>query len=194
MANNLASNTPKATPARIEDFEGQDWDMYPLETIGVATPLERWVAQFVRRNVELLRPDDDNEDPVAWRSFNDDVEECRRAIRRGDYNALMPDWLMIVCRPGSEGFKEAIFQSIRFRNKDWTREHVKRLLEDEANADAVYAMFDELNFPKANARLSKSRHGASANDQPLSTGNDSLPEPACVESSQANSTSAALVG
>lgn len=207
MSNSLAVNTPQATPAPFP-FEGREWKLWPLDTEGVAAQLERWVAQHVRANVEKLRPADDDEDPLSWRVYNEDKVEAQRAIQRGEYNALMPAWFYILSIPNGPGFAEAIYQCVRFKLKegDWTREHVKRLLAgkrvkiiDDKRVetrlyDEIYALFDEINFPKARGPGSTDPPPEKRPSESRSTGNDSSPEQRSEESSQANSSLSVLAG
>lgn len=183
----LANNTPQATPATLENFEGRDWPLYPLDTLGIAAELERWVSQHVRANVERLRPADDCDDPLAWRVYNEDKAEAQKAVQRGDYGALMPGWYTVLCKWQGPGFAEALFQCVRWRAKDWTREHVKRLLADPVRYQAVWALFDELNFPKVPSPVSTGPNGEPGQNPTRSTGGDSLPDQQQEGSSQASS-------
>lgn len=195
MNNSLAANTPQATPAPFQ-FEGRDWKLWPLDTEGIAAQLERWVAQHVRANVEKLRPADDDEDPLAWRVYNEDKAEAQRAIQRGEYNALMPAWFYILSIPNGPGFVEAVYQCVRFKLKeeDWTRQHVKRLLADKTRYNEVYAIFDEMNFPKVKEPGSTDPPPEKRPNESRSTGSSSSPEQHSEESSQANSSLSVLAG
>jgi hypothetical protein len=145
----LAASMPQPMPHAFE-FDGREWNLFPLETVGIAQQLERWVVQFVRANVEKLRPDDGNDDPLAWRIYQEDRQAAQAAIQRGLYGALTPGWESIL--EGTEaGFAEALYQCVRFKEPDWTRELTRRFLADSKRKEEFYASWREFNHPKAPA-------------------------------------------
>lgn len=145
----LAASAPIAPPLEFE-FEGRRWRLFHVDTVGVAGPLERWVCQFVRANVEKLRPDDDNEDPTAWDVYAEDKKKVQTDIARGLYGALTRGWESVVL--GTDpGFEAAIFYGVRFKDAEWTWDHARRLLADDDRKAALYAAFLEQNYPKAKA-------------------------------------------
>jgi hypothetical protein len=143
----VGSAGPQADPWQL-DFEGREWDVYPLTTIGVMRQVQRWVVRFVLANVELGRPDDDDPDPLAWRAYNDAKDAAGRRVERGLYGPLTRDFNAVV-NGTDAGFAEAIYQAIRHRNPEWTRDHVKRLLADPVKFNEVHARWMAENYGPA---------------------------------------------
>lgn len=141
----LSQQGPNAHPVEVEAF-GRVWLLWPLSTLGIARELERWVVRFVRRNVELLRPADES-DLVAAQLYQRDEAACQRAIRLGTYGAFAPDWNLVV-NGTDAGFAEALYQCVRFKCPEWTREHVAALMADSAAYEWIHKFWMEFNYPK----------------------------------------------
>ncbi len=181
----LANQSPTAQPREFE-FDDRTWRWYPLDTFAIAVQLERWVVKTVRANVEKLRPDDEDSDPVAWRIYHEDKQASQQRIERGLYGVFTVGWESIL--EGTDaGFAEAFYQCVRFKEPLWTREHTQRLLADDERKEIIYKEWLEFNHPKAHSKTSKpppvdqnQRNGQYAGTEPLRTSCGAL------ESSQAS--------
>lgn len=147
---NLADNLPQAVPWELV-FGGRRWQVWPVDTMAIAAQLERWVIQAARRNVEKLKPAPGEEDATAWEVYRDDRQRVGDDIAAGHYGAMGRRWREML-HMTDEGFAEAMYQCIRYKCDDWTREHVKRFMADSPRYDAFFAEWMERNFPKAKPR------------------------------------------
>lgn len=167
----LSQQGPEAQPHSFH-YEGREWWVFPLSTKAIAAQLERWVVQEVMRNSEARRPDKDDPDPIIWRTYGEWSEQTRRDIDRGLYGAMAPGWYAIV-EGTDRGFAEMLFQCVRFKEKEWTREHVARLMANEADYNAVYKIVMGLNHPKAPSQEPRSPPEADATTKNPSAGTSS---------------------
>lgn len=144
----LSQTGPTAVPADFE-FDNRKWYLFPASTKAIAEQLERWVVQQVMRNSETRRPTEGDavNDPLLWRAYNEWSERTRRDIDRGLYGALSPGWWAML--EGSDrGFAELLYQCVRFKEPDWTRDHVDRIVRNEADYEVMWKLVMELNHPK----------------------------------------------
>lgn len=148
----LASQGPLAQPMAFvfetdKDGNPKEWFAFPLRHRAVAEQMERWVARFVLRNAESLRPDDNDKDPVSWRIYNEHVKRTGDDINAGLYGAFTVNWSFIM-QTNDDAVAEALFQCVRIKNPEWTRAHVQRYIGTPENYAIVYQSFIEMNFPK----------------------------------------------
>ena len=147
----IVNQTPTAQPLEFE-FEGRAWRLFPIDTIGVLGPLERFVVQFVRANVEKLRPEVDDEDPQAWANYREDKAAAQSAVQRGLYGALTSGWDEVLNRTDA-GFAEAVYRCVQYKEPAWTRDHVQRFLADPERKAEFYTAWMDYNYsPKAPTR------------------------------------------
>lgn len=142
----LAAQSPLSAPVSFE-FAGRDWLLWPLSTIPIAMQVERWVCQFVARNVESLRPDNENDDPVAWRIYERRSDLAQKNIERGNYGALTQGFQEII-NTTDAGFAEALHQCINYKEEHWNRDMTRRLWNNPEKKAEVETLYIELNFPK----------------------------------------------
>ncbi len=163
--NYLANQLPTAMPIEFE-FEGKIWRLWPLDHPTIAMQLEGWVVRRVARNTEMLRPEADDEDPVAWDIYHRRARICQDNIERGMYGAFSAGWEAIINSPdvyGKAGFAEAVYQCVRFKcpvdpetkRPLWTREHVARLLANKEIYDQFWDAWIGFNYPKAHLKEQK---------------------------------------
>ena len=142
----INGNTPIAEPVTFE-FESKNWYLFPYRTFGVQRCLERYVAQYVIRNIELLRPNDDDADPNTWRMYEDAKKAVQTSIERGLYSAATDGFFDVAIRTNL-GLAETMHQCIAWKQPEWTRGHSTRLFNSEIKAHVI-KLFEELNFPPA---------------------------------------------
>lgn len=132
-------------------FEGKPWRLWPMDHPALAAQLERWVARYVARNVELLRPADDDGDPLAWNIYAKRSDLCQKNLERGLYCFGMDGFNDVINRRGVP-FAEMLYQCVRFRQKkdetEWTREHAARIVRNDQACDQIYDVWREFNYPK----------------------------------------------
>lgn len=142
----LSQQGPDAQAYHFE-YDNRWWHMLPVTTKGVAAELERWVVQQVARNSELRRPTNDCTDPLSWRIYNEWSERTRRDIDRGIYGAMTNGWWSVI-EGSDDAFAEVLFICIRFRDPNWTRDHVKRIMANPEDHEVLWQAYLDLNHPK----------------------------------------------
>lgn len=169
----LSAQGPAAKP-RSFNFEEKDWLLFPVSTLAIAEELEVFVVQEVMRNAAKRRPHPDNKDPVLWQVYNEWAVYTRRDIDRGIYGALTTEWYAMI--EGSDrGFAEALYLCVRFKNPNWTREHVARLLSNKEDENAIWDIWMGLNHPKAPSQEQRSPPADQAPSSTESAGTSGSP-------------------
>jgi hypothetical protein len=192
----LADASPTAQPVDFSfppgphNEEEWRWLLFPYDTKPIALKLERWAVRFVRENVEKLQPAPEEQDHVGWEIYQRDLRKVQDDIQEGRYIALTRDWIELIESPA--GWKEALYQCISYKDSNWTRAHVARLMRDPAKLEEIRTLWDEVNYPKKKLLTTPIPSAENQNGQSLPAGtsssNGSLPK---QESSPANLTECA---
>jgi hypothetical protein len=156
--NYLMDCQPTAQPVEFE-FEGRIWQIWPYDTLAILLTLERFVIQSIRRFVEKLRPADDDTDLELWTIYNEDKQQTLDDIKAGLCGAMQPRFKKVI--ETGIGWRNSIYECVRYKEKDWTPAHVARLFnykkypQNIAKLQEIQDLWNEINYPKVEGALDK---------------------------------------
>lgn len=171
---------PVASPAPFT-FENEAWALFPFWTRSIAEMLERFVIGYSRRQIEKSKPAADVVDSMAWAAYRADADWCRRSIILGVFGAFTDVWRGVVMG-SDEGFAEYLYLGVRHSDPRWTRDHVRRLMENPDDYNVLYSIAEDLNYPKPQPP-EENNPPEGQNQMPPSTGDASSPEPSSTMAS-----------
>lgn len=145
---NLANTI--ATPQTFE-FEGREWRLSSMDTIGVLAELERWVVRYAKecldRGKPSLSPDQDRD---GWVAYQEDAEEYNRKRTTGFYR--FRNLGFFEATNSAEGSMRLVYYGVRHLHQDWTWGMTERLFEDDEKRAHVMQLVREVNAPKQKSR------------------------------------------
>lgn len=169
----LHQTGPAASPVPFT-FEDANWALFPFWTYSIAAMLERFVIQYSRYQIEKTKPDSSSVDPVAWAAYRADADWCRRSTILGIFGAFTDIWRGVVMG-SDEGFAEYLYLGVRHSDPRWTRDHVRRLMENPENYNDIHAIAEELNYPKPKPPGEEATNPEDQTETNRSTGEKSSP-------------------
>ena len=147
MANETAAELANL-PDEFE-FEGRTWKISSSDTVGVVGELERWIANYARECINILRPRENFGEEERWLYYRESIESYETRLQSGFYKFGGEGFYLLTNSP--EGLKQMIYRATRFNSADWTWDMTKRLWDDLAKRNEVLNKLTELSAPKTKA-------------------------------------------
>lgn len=161
------------------EFEGREWIISPMDSLGVLEHLERWVPRYANECVEVIRPAKDilpYMDQEGWDYYREQKEDHNQRVKSGYYR--FPSEGFFKALNTSRGYEQLLYYSVRLKQKDFTFEMAKRLFkESEEKVKEVLDKLDEINNPKAQTKTTTNLSSSSPEnslEQKVLIGNELL--------------------